>query len=111
MKTEQKPWTKAELKTYILLLCAKADQVEAKEELDLIKSKTAATTFEKMYATFCKDNEDECLEKIRDTLQDHEYSYMELSQLRKEIEEVFASDQKVLIKERNLGRILDNILY
>jgi len=111
MKTEYPPWSKAELKTYILLLCAKADEVVARQELELIKSKTEATTFKKMYEEFCKDNEDQCLEKIRDTLQDHEFSYWELSQMRKEIEEVFAADQKVVMKERILGRILDNILY
>ena len=111
MKTEPKPWSKAELKTYILLLCAKADGMEAKQELDLIKSKSAADSFERMYAEFGKDNEKQSLEKIRDSIQNHEYSYWELGKLRKEIEEVFTSDQKVVMKERDLGRILDNLLY
>ena len=44
-------------------------------------------------------------------MQSHDYSYWELAKLRKEIEEVFASDHEILIKERTLGKILDSILY
>jgi len=41
----------------------------------------------------------------------HKYSYKELLELKKEIQEVFFSDKKLLMKEHNLGRVLDNILY
>ncbi|MBK5213311.1 MAG: hypothetical protein JJE55_06600 [Flavobacteriaceae bacterium] len=111
MKTEQTQWSKEELKTYILLLCAKADQVEAEEELNLIKTKTPAAIFEKMYKEFCNDDEDESLEKIQYALEMHEYSNKELASLKKEIQQVFSSDNKINMKERNLGWVLDNILY
>lgn len=111
MKHEQTQWTKAELKTYILLLCAKADQVEDEEELNFIKSKTSTATFEKMYKEFCKDDEDKSLEKIQDAIAYLDYSNQELAALKMEIQQVFSTDSKVVMKERNMGWILDNILY
>ncbi len=104
-------WTKKELKIYILILCANADSSECKEEIDLIKSKTDAETYEKMHKQFSSATEEESLEKIDDVIQTHEYSEMELAQFRKEIYEVFLTDQKLDRKETNLDRILDNILY
>tara|TARA_R100000306_G_scaffold889_2_gene2391 strand:+ start:43394 stop:43828 length:435 start_codon:yes stop_codon:yes gene_type:complete len=106
-----KQWSKAELKIYILLLCAKADKVEDKEELTLIKSKTSAETFDKIYKEFCRHDEDESLEKIQDAIAYLDYSNQELATLKMEIQQVFATDSKVVMKERNLGWILDNILY
>lgn len=111
MKTDKKNWTKEELKAYTLLLCAKADQVEAKEELNLIKSKTSAETFDKMYKEFCRHDEDESLEKIQDAIAYLDYSNQELETLKMEIQQVFSTDSNVNMKERNLGWILDNILY
>lgn len=111
MKSIEKHWTKEKLKTYILLLCAKADQVEAEAELNLIKSKIPAAIFEAVYQEFSKDTEDESLEKIQYALERHEYSNKELAALKKEIQEVFSTDNSVNMKERNLGWILDNILY
>jgi len=111
IKNEKHHWNKDELKCYILLLCAKADAVETKEELDLIKSMTTYKTFQKIYAEFCKDGEDQSLEKIRDSMRTNDYSYWELAKLRKEIEEVFASDGTILKKENTLRNILDKILY
>ena len=53
MKNDKKYWNKEELKTYILLLCAKADAVESKDEIELIKSMSTAETFQNTYAEFC----------------------------------------------------------
>jgi len=104
-------WTKEELHIYILLLCAKSDSEETDTELSLIRSKTNAETFDKIYHDFNCDTEDECLEKIQDNLEYHEYSNKELYDLRKEMKEVFFSDNTMSMMERNMERILDNILY
>lgn len=104
-------WNKSELQTYILLLCANADSFESEEEINLIKSKVDKETFEKMYIQFNSDSEEERLEKIDDAIQLLEYSTMELAQLRREIYEIFFSDCNFGAMERNLDRILDNILY
>ncbi len=111
MKPEQKQWNTSELKTYILLLCAKADLVETEEELNLIKSKTSTDAFERMYKEFCEDDEDKGLEKIQNAVGRHKYSYKELFELKKEIQEVLFSDKKLLMKEQYLGLVFDNILY
>lgn len=52
MKKALTNWTKHELKIYLLCLCANADNVESVEEIELIKSKTDAATFKKMYSEF-----------------------------------------------------------
>ena len=111
MKPEQKQWNKAELKTYILLLCVKVDLVETEEELNLVKSKTSADIFVRIYEEFCKDDQDEGLEKIQNAVGRHKYSYKELSELKKEIQEVFLSDNKLPMKEQYLSLVFNNILY
>lgn len=104
-------WTKKELKIYILCLCANADLVETKDELDIIKSKTDKATFEKIHTEFLADDEDTCFEKIDNTIERLNYTNMELIDLKKEIYEVFYSDNKFPMQERNLDLILNNMLY
>lgn len=111
MKPEQKQWSKAELKTYISLLCANADLIETGEEFNLIKSKTSAETLDRMYWEFRKNYEDECFKKNQNAVGRHKYAYKQLSELKKEIPEVVFSDKKLLMNEHTLRRMSDNILY
>ncbi len=111
MKTNLTHWSKEELKVYILLLCAKADSIETNEEINLIKSKIDVDTFDRLYKEFCCDDEDNCLDKIQAAIAKHEYSNRELEDIRKEIHEVFLSDKNFNMKERNLDRLLDSMLY
>lgn len=111
MKTDETQWSKDELKIYILLLCAKADKIEDEEEIQLIKAKTSNEIFEKLHNQFLNDNEEESLEKIQQALEEHEYSELELCELKNEIQQIFAADRKIPMSESNLGRILDNIIY
>ena len=111
MKQNKHPWNKKELKIYILLLCANADNEESEKEIELIKSKTDEATFDRLYKEFKKDTEDESLEKIHRNVHLHTFSHMELIALRKEIDSVFFLDNKFGMMERNLDRILDNIIY
>lgn len=104
-------WSKEELKIYILLLCAKFDKEESEEEIALIKSKTDFVTFNRIYDEFCCDEEDGCFEKIEDAIHQHEYSPQELNNLKKEMLEVFHSDKKLVMRERYLEKVFDNILY
>ncbi len=111
MKTTNSAWTKKELETYILLLCANADDNEAKDELDMIKRNADGSTFKKIYTEFSLDAEEERLEKINRTVQRFNYSHMELIALRKEMEAIYFVDGKYGMMERNLDRILDSIIY
>ncbi|MEM5564052.1 hypothetical protein WNY78_03000 [Psychroserpens sp. AS72] len=111
MKNELKKWSKPELKIYILLLCAKIDQEESEEEIALIKSKTDIETFNNIYNEFCCDEEDGCFEKIEDAINEHEYSPIEIHELKKEILAVFHADHKFGAREQYLEKVFDNILY
>jgi hypothetical protein len=111
MKNELTKWSKAELKIYILLLCAKIDQDESEAEIALIKSKTDEATFNKLYSEFCCDEEDGCFEKIEDAVNYHEYSPKEIKELKKDILEVFQADENFTMKERYLETVFDRILY
>lgn len=111
MKTNAASWSKEELKIYILLLCAKADQMENEKEIKLIKLKTSVEIFDEMYRELQNDDEDESLEKIQEALEWHQYSELELCQMKNEIQQVFAADRKIDRPESNLGRILENIIY
>ncbi|MUP44449.1 hypothetical protein E0K83_01660 [Gramella sp. BOM4] len=111
MKTKNKQWTKAELHTYILLVCANADNHITPEEINLIKSNVNGEAFDRIYDEFLKDNETESLDKICDAVALHEYSHRELDQLKVDMNRIFLSDQKYMLMEQNLKRILDNIIY
>ncbi len=111
MTTNKNHWTKEELQTYILLLCANSDAEETAQELNLIQSNVDAKTFEKMNAEFKSDTEDEALLKINASVQQHEFSHTELSELWKKMHEIFSSDSKFTVMESSLNRILENIIY
>lgn len=111
MTTGIRKFSKVELEIYILLMCANADSVETDEELKMIKSKVDNETFNRIYEEFKNDSEDEGLEKIQDNVNIHEYTNRELAQLRKEMYEIFFSDCEFRMMERNLDRIMDNIIY
>jgi hypothetical protein len=111
MDSQSNHWTKEELKTYVLLLCADADTIKSENEINLIKSKTDSETFEKMSQEFANDSDEESLEKIDVAIQWLEYTEMELAEFRKEIHQLFLTDKNLDRREKNLDRILDNILY
>ena len=111
MKSQANSWNKAELKIYILLLCANADFQETPDEINTIKSKVDTQVFDKIHKEFEQDTEDERLEKIENAIHNHEFSTMELMALRKEIHAIFMMDNKLKMKESNMEAILDNILY
>ncbi|WP_373057162.1 hypothetical protein [Zunongwangia sp. H14] len=111
MTKEKIHWTKRELQVYILLLCANADALQTEEEVNLIKSKVDKETFEKMQKEIAGDTEEDSLEKIQDTVAVHHFSYKEILELQKEMQEVFLSDKKYTMMECNLDRILRNMLY
>ena len=111
MTNKMTNWTKEEIKTYILLLCARADSVESEDELNLIKSKTTPEIYNKMYSEFCEDDEDICFQKLEDSISQLDFSTMELAAFRREIHDVFMADKKFTMMEKRLDQILDNIIY
>lgn len=111
METKRTQWSKDELKVYILLVCANADKVEGEEEINLIKSKVDDADFERMYGEFSEDTQEQSLEKIRENVSKHNYSHRELTELQREMREIFIADERYRPLERNLENILHNIIY
>lgn len=111
MKNEKKSWTKPELEAYVLLLCANADNKETSEEINLIRKHVDEECFAKIYAEFSGDNEEECLKKIENCVASHEYSHKELCEFQAKMKEVFLTDKRYGMMERNMERILNRILY
>jgi len=111
MKPQKNIWSKVELQVFILLLCANADGHESDEELKMIKSKTDEETFQKIYQEFSGDTDDERLDKIDAAIHLHRYSIIEIAAFRREMYEIFFSDCNFTMMEKNLDRILDNIIY
>lgn len=111
MEQKAKSWTKTELQVYILLLCANADNDETEAELDMIRSKVSAETFDKIYKEFSNDSEEKRLKKIDRNVHEHTYSNMELIAFRREVYEIFFSDCSFTMMEKRLDWTLDNILY
>ena len=111
MESQTSHWTKTELEIYILLLCANADSVETEEEIEIIRSKFDAETFERIYEEFSNDTEDEGLNKIEQDICRHEYSHKELLDIKLEMKNVFYTDKRYSLMEHNMERILDKILY
>lgn len=104
-------WSKTELQVYILLLCANADDHESEKELSMIKTKTDPETFKKIYQEFSGDDEDMRFEKIDTAIHLHSYTIKEIADFRREMYEIFFSDCNFSLMEKNLDRILDNIIY
>jgi len=111
MINEKPKWSKDELKIYILLLCAKADWNETAEEIAIIKSKTSEGIFNNIYKELNEDNEDISLDKIEASIEGHNYSTMEIIELKKEIQDIFISDNNFTMKEQYIDEILDNLIY
>ena len=103
-------WTKEELKVYILIYCANADFSESKFEVDFIKSKIKTNNFEKIHAEFEEDNDYQSIQKIQLSVEEHGYTNDEKNRLFGEIKELFLSDKKYDILERNLYLGLSQIL-
>ena len=84
---------------------------ETKEEIEMVSSKFSKETFDKMLGLFRSDIEEKRFEKIDENIQQQNYSALELNAFKKEIYEVFLSDNHFSMLEKRLDWTLDNILY
>ncbi|RED44562.1 hypothetical protein DFQ10_103249 [Winogradskyella eximia] len=111
MKNKKPNWTKTELQVYIMLLCANADKKETEEELEMIQNKIPKKTFLKMHKKFHKHSKKKRLNKIESSIDNHNYTEMELAAFRREMYKIFFSDCSFSMMEERLDMTLDNILY
>jgi len=104
-------WSKEELKIYILLHCAYADDEASPEEISVIKANTATEYFDAIQIEFQSDTSEVRLERIENAVSNCDYGIIDLIELRNEIHQVFMADKVFNLKERNLERLLDNLIY
>lgn len=110
MKAIKTKWTKQELQTYLFIYCMNADYKETKEELRSITSKTDNETYKEMHYEFEKDNDYMSIQKITESFNILNYKKEETEVLFNEIKELFLSDGKYVILERNLMLGLKRLL-
>ena len=103
-------WTKKEFQTYLFIFCMNADYKETKEELKAISLKSDEAIYEKMHSEFEKDNDYASIQKLQTSIKELNYSKEEIDNLYEEIRELFLSDGKYEILERNLMTGLKRIL-
>ncbi|CAM1366123.1 conserved hypothetical protein [Tenacibaculum sediminilitoris] len=110
MKNIEVNWSKEELQTYLFIYCINADYKETKEELETISLKTNKEIYKKMHNEFEKDNDYTSIQKINESLKNLNYDKEEINTLFEEIKELFLSDGKYEILERNLMIGLKRVL-
>ena len=103
-------WSKEDLKIYLMIFCANADFQESTPELTFIKSQVHTSDFDKIHKELEKDNDYASLQKIQHAIKRLNCTQEEIDNLRLYMKELFMSDQKFDILERNLDRALDHLL-
>ncbi len=104
-------WTQEELKAYLYIYAMSADLKESKEEIKFIKKYISDKTFDKMYNEFTSDNDYQAIEKIINTIEDLKYTEDEVRYILDEMKNIFETDKKFSIMERNLTSGLKRIFY
>ncbi|WP_442266522.1 hypothetical protein ACSIGC_02080 [Tenacibaculum sp. ZS6-P6] len=102
-------WNHEELKAYFFIYAMNADLKESEEELTLIKTKVSESIFNKMHLEFNSDNDYESIHKIKNTLQDLNYSTHQIQLLFNEMRDIFNADNDFSVLERNLALGLKRI--
>lgn len=110
MKDYSTPWTKDELKAYILIYCANADYHKSNTEVSFIKSHTNIEDFDKIQREFDQDNDFISIQKIQWAIKHHGYNDAEIDNILKEIKTMFIADEHFDILEQNLYGVLKRIL-
>lgn len=103
-------WTKEEFRAYLFIFCAHADFVEAKEEVDMIKSTISEEVFNRIHREFEKDNDYQQIQKITVNFKKFYSTQEQLDSLFEEIKALMLSDGEYDILEENLFRALKHQL-
>ncbi|MCF7568272.1 hypothetical protein L3X37_07835 [Sabulilitoribacter arenilitoris] len=110
MKDYSTNWIKDEFLTYLFIYCINADYKESKKEIALVKTKTSYAFFDKMHDEFELDSDYASLQKIIGAHNRLGYSSENTEELFNSIKELFLTDGKYDIEERNLLMYLKHLL-
>lgn len=103
-------WTKDELIAYILLFAANSNFKESNHERNVIISKVDMTTFSRIHKEFDQDNDYQSLQKIMASLEEHNYSIEDKTELLADIKILFHADGEYDVLEQNMMNFLNRIL-
>ena len=103
-------WTKEEFRAYIFIYCAHADFIEAREEIEMIKSTISGKVFNEIHREFDKDNDYQQIQKITANFKKFYSTQEQLDVLFDEIKLLMLSDGEYDILEENLFRALKHQL-
>lgn len=109
-KSEVPNWSRQEFQTYLYIYCINADYKETKEELKKISLKINNEMYKKIHTEFEKDNDYTSIQKIKNSFNNFYYKQEEIDRLFNEIKELFLSDGKYDILEKNLMKGLKRLL-
>lgn len=109
MNDLQPNWTDKELKAYLLLYCAHADFNESENEKALIISKVGKDNYQHIHDEIEQDNDYVRIQKIKNSVQQHNYSDEQIERLIVEMKELFKADGEDVL-EQNLLIGLKHVL-
>lgn len=104
-------WNNQELKAYFYIYAMNADLEESKKDIKLIKKHISEDIYAKMYKEFERDNDYQVIEKIINTIEDLKYTEDQVRYLLDKMKNIFETDKKFSIMERNLASGLERIFY
>ncbi|WAC02351.1 hypothetical protein N7U66_00980 [Lacinutrix neustonica] len=105
-----KEWTKEELLAYILLYVANSDLQESNGEKDFIMSKVNREIFADVHAEFDNDNDYQCLQKIIQGVESHDYFKNDYAELFTDIKLMLYADGEADEMEETTFMYLRKIL-
>jgi hypothetical protein len=102
-------WTKKELVAYILLYASHSDLMESNKERNIIISKVDVKTFDKIHKEFDKDSDYQSIQKILASLEQHNYTALDIDLLLADIKALFFADGDFDISEQTMFMFLKRI--
>lgn len=110
MPKEKTNWSKEELKAYLLLYCANANQIISPEEAHFIEAQLSLGSFESIKAEFEADNDYQSIQKIGNSIDRFSYSEGDIAQLMDEVKALFLADGKFDHLEKSMSMALKRLL-
>ncbi|WP_223551840.1 hypothetical protein [Aestuariivivens sp. NBU2969] len=110
MKTFKNALNKNQLNAYILTYCAKGDFKLSNQEAEFIKHKTKIESLDKINCEMNKYNDYQIIQKIKDSIDEYNYSNNELENLFNDMQEVIEVNNGYNALKQNIHRGLKHIL-
>ena len=109
MENLELTWTKDEFMAYLLIYVAQINQIETKEEKELITSRFNNQILKTIYKEINADNDYQRIQKVMVYTYQNNYTSQDLDNLLKEIKELLLCDGQFDAAEQSLYSYLKKI--